>query len=78
MSTSTTFGRAIGAAIGMTAAYAGHTTISAACYTGRFGADIVGGATEGYTAKAAELRERREAARLEAPIKVAVSRTAKA
>lgn len=61
-STSTTFGTTIGSAIGKGAAYAVHGVALSAQATGRFGADVVAGGSAAYTAKAAELKARREAA----------------
>ena len=73
MSASTTFGRSIGAAIGKSAAYAAHGAITAASYTGRFGADVVAGTSEGYSTKAAELAARRlegvDQSKLVAPVR---------
>mgnify|MGYP001766146506 CR=1 FL=1 len=59
---STTFGTRVGAAIGNTAAYVGHGVAFSAQATGRFGADVAAGSAAAYTAKAAELKARREAA----------------
>jgi hypothetical protein len=61
-STSTTFGTTIGSALGKSAAYAVHGVALSAQATGRFGADVVAGSSAAYTAKAAELKARREAA----------------
>ena len=61
-STSATFGTTIGSAIGKGAAYAVHGVALSAQATGRFGADAVAGSSAAYTAKAAELKARREAA----------------
>lgn len=61
-STSTTFGTTIGSAIGKGAAYIGHGAVLSVQATGRFGADVVAGSSAAYTAKAAELKARREAA----------------
>lgn len=61
-STSTTFGTTIGSAIGKGAAYAVHGVALSAQATGRFGDDVVAGISAAYTAKAAELKARREAA----------------
>ena len=55
----------IGSFIGKTGAYAGHAVCVTATATGRAGADLVTGARDGYVAKAAELSERRAAARAE-------------
>ena len=83
MSTST-FGKTFGAALGKGAAYTAHGAIRAAQGTGRFGQDVLAGATEGYTSKAAELsaaRERIAASRGNAPVAITVTKrrvTAKA
>lgn len=72
-----TFGRSIGAAIGKGAAYTAHGAIRAAQGTGRFGQDVVLGATEGYAEKAAELAAVRAAIAAERggkAIKVTVSK----
>lgn len=72
-STTATFGRTIGAAIGKSAAYVGHAACVSASYTGRFGADLVAGTSEGYATKAAELAERRmqgvDQSKLVAPVR---------
>ena len=75
MSTST-IGRSIGAAIGKGAAYTAHGAIRAAKGTGRFGQDVLAGATEGYTSKAAELAAVRMqiAAQRQAPVAIAVAK----
>ena len=71
--TTTTFGRSIGDAIGKSVAYVGHAACVSASYTGRFGSDLVAGAQDGYSTKAAELAERRLAgvdqAKLVAPVR---------
>lgn len=59
--TTSTIGKTIGAAIGKSAAYTAHGAIRAAQGTGRFGQDVLAGATEGYTSKAAELAAARAA-----------------
>ena len=78
MSTST-FGRSIGAALGKGAAYTAHGAIRAAQGTGRFGQDVLAGATEGYTSKAAELAQRRLAlaAQRQAPVAITVTSSRK-
>ena len=55
-----TIGSTIGRALGNAAAYTVHGAVSAAQYTGRFGQDVVAGATEQYGVKSAELQARRE------------------
>ena len=60
---SQSFAQSVGAFIGKTGAYAGHAVCVTASATGRAGADLVNGVAEGYTTKAAELAERRAAAR---------------
>lgn len=55
-----TLGSTIGRALGNAAAYTVHGAVSAAQYTGRFGQDVVAGATEQYGVKSAELSARRE------------------
>lgn len=83
MTTSTTvsFGTRVGSAIGKSAAYVGHASISAAQHTGRFGQDVASGAQTGYALKAQELSARRAqiAAARTTPIAIAVtvSKTAK-
>lgn len=78
MSTST-FGRSFGAALGKGAAYTAHGAIRAAQGTGRFGQDVLAGATEGYASKAAELAERRLAiaAQRQAPVAITVTSSRK-
>lgn len=83
MTTSTTIGKTIGSALGKGAAYTAHGAIRAAQGTGRFGQDVLAGAAEGYTEKAAELSAQRLAiaAQRQAPVAIAVSKrrvTAKA
>ena len=56
-----TFGASIGAALGTAAAYGVHGAITAAQYTGRFGQDVVAGATESYADKSAALAAKRAA-----------------
>lgn len=72
-STSTTFGTTIGSAIGKGAAYAVHGVALSAQATGRFGADVVAGSSAAYTAKAAELKARRDAARAAHEAKMAAA-----
>lgn len=76
--TTTTFGAAIGSALGKSAAYAAHGAISAGRYTGQFGADLVAGTREGYATKSAELAERRAQLVAQAPVAVRVKRAARA
>jgi len=81
--TTSTIGKTIGSAIGKGAAYTAHGAIRAAQGTGRFGQDVLAGATEGYTEKAAELAQARLAiaAQRQAPIAITTTRkraTAKA
>ena len=77
MSVSTnTIGATLGSFVGKSAAYGVHGALRVAVGTGRFGADVVGGATAGYTSKAAELaaaRARLAAARGNAPIAISVT-----
>lgn len=77
--TTSTIGKTIGAAIGKGAAYTAHGAIRAAQGTGRFGQDVVLGASEGYTSKAAELAERRLAiaAQRQAPVAITVTSSRK-
>ena len=60
---SQSFAQSVGAFIGKTGAYAGHVACVTATATGRAGADLVSGVADGYVTKAAELSERRAAAR---------------
>ena len=74
-----TVGATLGSLIGKSAAYGVHGVVRVAVGTGRFGADVVGGATAGYTSKAAELaaaRARLAAARGNTPIAISVTTTA--
>ena len=77
MTTATnTVGATIGSLIGKSAAYGVHGVVRVAVGTGRFGADVVAGASTGYTSKAAELaaaRARLAAARGNAPIAITVT-----
>ena len=80
MTTATnTVGATIGSLIGKSAAYGVHGVVRVAVGTGRFGADVVAGATVGYVDKAAELaaaRARLAAARGNAPIAITVTTAA--
>lgn len=78
--TTSTIGKTLGAAIGKGAAYTAHGAIRAAQGTGRFGQDVVLGATEGYATKSAELAAARAAIAAERggkPIKVTVTKRAR-
>ena len=77
--TTSTFGKTFGAALGKSAAYTVHSAVRAAQGTGRFGQDVVLGAAEGYTSKAAELAERRLAiaAQRQAPVAITVTSSRK-
>ena len=71
-----TIGATIGSLVGKGAAYTVHGAVRVAVGTGRFGADVVAGASTGYTSKAAELaaaRARLAAARGNAPIAITVT-----
>ena len=71
-----TIANTIGSLIGKGAAYGVHGTVRLAVGTGRFGADVVAGASTGYTSKAAELaaaRARLAAARGNTPIAITVT-----
>lgn len=74
--TTSTIGKTIGAAIGKGAAYTAHGAIRVAQGTGRFGQDVLAGATEGYTSKAAELAAVRMqiAAQRQAPVAITVAK----
>ena len=79
MSASNTIGATLGSFVGKSAAYGVHGVVRVAVGTGRFGADVVAGASAGYTSKAAELaaaRARLAAARGNAPIAISVTATA--
>ena len=74
-----TVGATLGSFVGKSAAYGVHGALRVAVGTGRFGADVVAGATTGYTSKAAELaaaRARLAAARGNTPIAITVTATA--
>lgn len=80
MTTATnTIGATIGSLIGKSAAYGVHGALRVAVGTGRFGADVVGGATAGYVDKAEELRAVRMqlAAQREQPIAITVTSSRK-
>lgn len=64
-STNTRIGASIGKFLGNAAAHTINVSIVAVESTGRFGQDIVAGATEQYVVKSAELEARREQARAE-------------
>ena len=74
--TTSTIGKPIGAALGQGAAYTARGAIRAAQGTGRFGQDVLAGATEGYTSKAAELAAVRMqiAAQRQAPVAITVAK----
>lgn len=80
MTTATnTVGATIGSLIGKSAAYGVHGVVRVTVGTGRFGADVVAGATTGYADKAEELRAVRMqlAAQREAPIAITVTSSRK-
>lgn len=74
-----TIANTIGSLIGKGAAYGVHGTVRLAVGTGRFGADVVAGATTGYVDKAEELRAVRMqlAAQREQPIAITVTSSRK-
>ena len=78
--TTSTIGKTIGAALGKGAAYTAHGAIRAAQGTGRFGQDVLAGATEGYATKSAELAAVRMqiAAQRQAPVAITVAKKRKA
>lgn len=75
MSASNTIGATLGSFVGKTAAYGVHGALRVAVGTGRFGADVVGGAVAGYADKAEELRAVRMqlAAQRERPVAINVT-----